>query len=223
MAKQSYMNTIKRNEGVNYSKSTVSCPRTYSLPGAAPRGLNPIDFSAIRAQGKKSDVGSVRCRLKTYVRKHKVSGLPRFIPLITSVPYKASVKLQSPTPYCWKQAVGRARAIDHPRQRVGATRKAICTTAVRMEATIPCTAPGALTAAKEEGLARACGTSSGTYRSCPFSRRTSTLSTPRYQSGRLLKPRHGAGKSRSQSRVGACLSPSTHLRRRRCQTTYSLK
>ena len=83
MAKQSYMNTIKRNEGVNYSKSTVSCPRTYSLPGAAPRGLNPIDFSAILAQGKKSDVGSVRCRLKTYVRKHKVSGLPRFIPLIT--------------------------------------------------------------------------------------------------------------------------------------------
>ena len=114
-------------------------------------------------------------------------------------------------------------AIDHPRQRVSATRKAICTTAVRMEETIPCTAPGALMVAKEEGLARACGTSSGTYRSCPFSRRTSTLSTPRYQSGRLLKPRHGAGKSRSQSRVGACLSPSTHLRRRRCQTTYSLK
>ena len=36
MAKQSYMNTIKRNEGVNYSESTVSCPRTFSLPG---RGL----------------------------------------------------------------------------------------------------------------------------------------------------------------------------------------
>ena len=71
MAKQSYMNTIKRNEGVIYSESTVSCPRTFSesLPGAAPRGLNPVDFSAIRAQGKKSDVGGVRCRLKTYVRE----------------------------------------------------------------------------------------------------------------------------------------------------------